>query len=206
MLKHKIKIWMFNKQWRKKNKDNFTTANNTFSIRNVTVGKKTYGPLNIKWYPSATDAKLLIGSYCSIAEKVQFIMGGEHDYKRLSTWPFQSKVYHQQGKQAIDRDIYIEDDVWIGYDTLILSGAHIGQGSVIAARSVVSGNIPPYSVYVGNKIIKYRFSEEIIEKLLKINYQAIEHEKDDEYSRYCQDHIDAGNIDLIIDAFVGDKK
>jgi acetyltransferase-like isoleucine patch superfamily enzyme len=115
------------------------------------VGKATYGPIEVL-YDSGT-ARLSIGNYCSIASNVKFFLGGGHNYRKISTFPFQTKVYKGYGSsnRTEKLDIIVEDDVWIGYDCIILSGSRIGKGSVIGARSVVTGIIPPYSVYVGNK-------------------------------------------------------
>lgn len=99
-------------------------------------------------------------------------------------------------------DIKVEDDVWIGYDCIILSGSVIGKGSVIGARSVVKGTIPPYSVYVGNKVIKRRFPDELINKIEGIDFSKIKHAKGDFYQQYCSSIVNDNNIEEVIDAFV----
>lgn len=194
-----IVIFNRNMKWKKINRDDSTTVNSIFPLESVKVGKYTYGKLNFIWMTNFANVK--IGNYCSIAPEVKFLVGGEHDYRRVSTFPFQTLVYNEKSKEKIDRDIIIEDDVWIGYDCLILSGAHIGQGSVIGARSVVTGYIPPYSVYVGNKLIKKRFPDVIIKKLSKIDYHNIEHKHNDKYKEYCQVKINEDNIDEILRIF-----
>ncbi len=76
------------------------------------------------------------------------------------------------GNEALSKgDIILGDDVWVGINVIICSGITIGQGAVIGAGSVVTKDIPPYSIAVGNpaKVIKKRFSEPLIEKLLSIN-------------------------------------
>lgn len=194
--------------WRLNNKHNFTHANSLFTRSCVTVGKHTYGPIEILY--DSGIAKIEIGNYCSIAKGVKIFAGGGHDYRRISTYPFQSLVYH--GFDLKDRyenlDIFIGDDVWIGYDCIILPGSHIGKGSVIGARSVVTGTIPPFSVYVGNKVIKSRFSQEVIEKIKDIDFSSIEHMEGDKYQQYCTARIDEENVDMIIKAFMdrGDEK
>lgn len=148
------------------------------------------------------DAYVHIGNYCSIGPSVTFLVGGEHNYKRISTYPFQTLVYHEVTRDKnINRNIVIEDDVWIGFDALILSGVTVGKGSVIGARSIVSKDIPPYSIYVGNKIIKKRFSDKIIEKLKKIDYSKINHSSKDSYSDLCQEEVTEDNIDYILHRF-----
>ena len=79
--------------------------------------------------------------------------------------------------EAISKgDIIIEDDVWIGYRSTILSGVHIGQGAVIAAGSVVTKDVPPYTVVAGvpAKNIKKRFPDEMIKELLEIKYESLD--------------------------------
>lgn len=199
----KIKMSIFNLMWRKKNKHNETYANSFFHCKNITVGRNTYGALNIKHYNK--DAKLQIGNYCSIADEVVFLLGGEHDYERITTFPFYSKVYAH--KRIIFppemNDIFVGDDVWIGYRTLILAGVKIGTGCVIGAGSVVAKDIPPYSIYVGNRIIKKRFCDDVIHKLETINWARIEHHPDDGYAKFVTTKVDESNIDSILEKFIG---
>ena len=78
--------------------------------------------------------------------------------------------------EAISKgDIIVDDDVWIGYGATILSGVHIGQGAVIAAGAVVTKDVPPYAIVGGvpAKVIKYRFSPEIIQQLMKLDYSKL---------------------------------
>ena len=96
----------------------------------------------------------------------------------------------------------MEDDVWIGYDVLIMSGVKIGKGSVIGAKSIVTKSVPPYSVYVGNKVIKSRFSTALIDKIRHIDFKTINHIKQDSYQAYCQTQVNEDNIDTILMEFV----
>ena len=89
----KIKLWLKKKEWRKRNGHNETSIVNAFNFAQVSVGKGTYG--GISAILMADDSCIKIGNYCSIGPKVVFMGGGEHDYKRISTYPFQSKVYKQ---------------------------------------------------------------------------------------------------------------
>lgn len=192
----------FKLRWRINNKHNTTKAKNLFHQSSVTVGKHTYGPIEVLY--DNGRGRLTIGNYCSIAREVKFFLGGEHNYHRISTWPFQSKIYsgYRSLKRDENLDIIVEDDVWIGYDCIILPGARIGKGSVIGARSVVVGVIPPYSIYVANKIIKKRFDEEIIKKLKDIDFSKVEHKLGDAYQRYCTDCITEENVKEIMNSFV----
>lgn len=128
---------------------------------------------------------------------------GGHNYLRISTFPFQTKIYGGVGskKRDEDLDIYVEDDVWIGYDTIVLAGARIGKGSIVGARAVVTGTIPPYSVYVGNKVIKKRFPEEIINKISHIEFSKITHFKGDKYEEWCTKEVTPSNVDKILKSF-----
>lgn len=201
----KIRLLIFKIKFRKRNRHNFVTAETYFPLDNVTIGKQTYGPLNVIWM-TPKNAHLKIGHYCSIGPNVKFLVGGEHDYSRISTYPFQTLIYKEKTNKFRNLDICVEDDVWIGYDALIMSGVNIGKGSVIGARSIVTKDVPPYSVYVGNKVIKTRFSSKIIEKLQKIDYSKIEHSYEDEYKQYCQCTIDENNVEKIIKIFCTDKE
>ena len=196
-----IRLQMFKSVWRKKNLHNGTTAETYFPKDNVFVGKKTYGPLKIIWM-APKDTKVIIGNYCSLGPMVTFLVGGEHDYRRISTWPFQSLIYAQKTKGELNRDIVIEDDVWIGYDALIMSGVKIGKGSVVGARAVVARDIPPYSIYVGNKVIKKRFPYEIISKIESLDYTTVEHTFNDEYAKYCQYELSMENVEEVLSAFL----
>ena len=134
------------------------------------MGNYTYGGIHIYSFNNPSE-KLSIGNFCSIAENVTFILGGEHHSNYISNYPFKTRL---KINDIIDRaskgEITVGDDVWIGMNSIILSGVTIGQGAVIAAGSIVSKDVPPYSIYTTNKIIKYRFESEIIEQLLKIDY------------------------------------
>ena len=120
------------------------------------------------------QAQLTIGHFCSISDNVSFLTSGEHYKNHFSTYPFYAHVLGKPEPGGTTKgDIVIGDDVWIGYGATILSGVTIGQGAIIGAGSVVAKNIPPYAVYAGGRIIKYRFPGKMIEKLLKFDYGAL---------------------------------
>ena len=172
-LKNMIKLIKHKKEWRKRNTHNHTTAESEFNIERVEVGKHTYGPLNIKFYDPLNEF-ISIGSFCSIAANVKILGGGEHRYDTVSTFPFQTYIGKRDSIEAISKGpITIEDDVWIGHSSIILSGVNIGQGAIVGAGSIVSKDIPPYAIYAQGKIIKKRFDDDTIEKLLKLNYANI---------------------------------
>lgn len=163
--------------WHKKNSNNSTVAGNLFDVSKVHVGQQTYGTLRV--YNNSDDYGLYIGNYCSIGPQVVFIVASDHPLDRVSTYPFRVMIIKSQRYESISKgDIVIDDDVWIGYNAIILSGVHIGQGAVIAANSIITKDVPPYAVVAGNpaKIIKYRFNEEVINELLKIDYSKLKTE------------------------------
>lgn len=163
--------------WKKKNRHNYTTAGNNFDISHVTVGKKTYGTINVLLHNP--NYYLKIGSYCSIAPDVMFILASDHRMDCVSTYPFKFHCVKCASFEAISKgDIIIDDDVWIGYGATIMSGVHIHQGAVIAAGALVSSDVEPYAVVGGvpAKVIKFRFSKEIIAKLLKIDFEKVDDE------------------------------
>jgi acetyltransferase-like isoleucine patch superfamily enzyme len=161
-----IKLAFFRMKWRRNNKHNYTTPHRIFDTRVVNVGRFSYGPLHVYSFGSINE-KLSIGDFVSISSDVKFVLGGNHAMGNLSTFPFKAKLLREGNESYSKGPIIVGDDVWIGMNCVILSGLKIGQGAVIAAGSVVVGDIPPYSIVGGNpaKIIKYRFKENIIEQL-----------------------------------------
>lgn len=177
-LKRKFVLYLFDKKWRKMNKHNFTHASEEkFDSSRVFVGNGSYGKLNIKNYGSQVIVK--IGNYSSVADGTVFLASLEHQTNTISTYPY--KVYYTgcKAETKTKGDIIVEDDVWIGYGATIMSGVHIGQGAVIAAGAVVAKDVPPYAIVGGvpAKVIKYRFSPELIEELLKIDYGKLTKEQ-----------------------------
>lgn len=199
----KIRVKIQNKKWRKINKHNYTEICNRFDFSLVNVGNYTYGDLNIIHF-GPKSSKLYIGNFCSIAAEVKFVLGGEHNYKNLSTYPFK-KRFKGEEETLTKGDIFVEDDVWIGYGTVILSGVKIGQGAVIGAGSVVRRDVPPYAIYVGDKVIKYRFNEKIIEKLLSINYSKLKEENICKNINKMYENINEENVDEILRKIRGEE-
>jgi len=142
------------------------------------VGKHTYGHGKIDVKKWNDNNKILIGSFCSIADKCVIFLGGNHRTDWVTTYPFGHINQHifdsfnGIGHPASNGDVVIGNDVWIGCNVTIMSGVNIGDGAVIAANSHVVKNVKPYEIIGGNpaKHIKYRFNDEIIEKLLKIRW------------------------------------
>lgn len=131
--------------------------------------------------------KLIIGKFCSIACGTQFVMGtANHRINSITTYPFnvfggawEENTPPHLSQLPYKGDIIIGNDVWIGRECVIMPGVKVGDGSIIATRSVVTKNIEPYSIVGGNpaRFIKKRFDDEFIELLLKIKWWDFEPQK-----------------------------
>ncbi|MCK8143300.1 CatB-related O-acetyltransferase [Flavobacterium sp. I-SCBP12n] len=160
---------------------------NIITNPNIDVGDFTYYDdfenvgnfeKNVKYHFDFIGDKLIIGKFCMIASDVKFIMNGaNHLTKSISSFPF--AIFGDDWKDAMIGKEYpnkgnteIGNDVWIGFNATIMPGIKIGDGAIIASNSVVSSNVEPYSIVGGNpaKEIKKRFTNEQIEKLLKISW------------------------------------
>jgi acetyltransferase-like isoleucine patch superfamily enzyme len=190
----------FHTLWRAHNHDNDTHAGNNFNPCTVSVGKHSYGALYIYNY-NADVENIIIGNYVSIAGDVKFIAGGEHKYTCLTTYPHKTLNFMEGPEAKCKGPIIVEDDVWIGFGCIILSGVKIGQGAVIAAGSVVTKDVPRYAIVGGNpaKIIKYRFNENIRDLLFRIDYQLIEYDNFKNIKNMLYNDITQFNIHSMIE-------
>ena len=131
---------------------------------------------NVLYHYPIHQEKLIIGKFCSIACGTKFMFNcANHTLKSLSTYTF--PLFYEEWEleksnitTAWDNkgDIVIGNDVWIGYEAVIMAGVHIGDGAIIAARAVVTKDVPPYTIVGGTpaKEIRKRFDAEVIEQLL----------------------------------------
>lgn len=178
-----LKLNKFRRKWNTMNPYNTTRPMNCFDPTLVKVGKETYGDLCIVTFNNIS--KLVIGCFCSIAQNVTFMLDVEHHLSHISSYPFSTKILGNEDEAFSKGNIIISDDVWIGYGATIMSGVHVGQGAVVAAGAVVTKDVPPYAIVGGvpAKVIKYRFTDEIIEALMKVDYSKIT-------DKMIKDHID----------------
>lgn len=139
----------------------------------LSIGEWTYGDPTVSWHePGRT---LTIGRFCSIAPEVVIMLGGNHHTEWISTFPFAELMGDDTelpGHECTRGDVSIGHDVWIGQGALILSGVTIGDGAVIAAHSVVTRDVAPYSISGGNpaRHLRYRVPEDAIADLLEIQW------------------------------------
>ena len=162
------------------------------------TGKYTYG-INKNTHVSLRGGEVAIGSFCSFGGGLRIYTGkGSNRTEFVSTFPFgfiHEKTFPNDPKNLLlddPGDVVIGNDVWVGENTKILSGVTIGDGVVIANNSHVVKNVEPYSVVGGNpaKHIKFRFDEETIKKLLKIQWWNWDDEKIQEnVNLLCNDDI-----------------
>lgn len=145
----------------------------------VSMGCGSFGKKTIRWWDN--NSFLIMGKYCSMAD-VTFMLGGDHRTDWTTTYPFSvlwSQALHIPGHPKSKGNIYVGNDVWLGLHTLILSGVSIGDGAIICPGSVVTKNVPPYAIASGNpaRVIKYRFDNPTIEKLIQIAWWDWPHEE-----------------------------
>lgn len=172
--------------------------------KNVKIGAYSYVAAN-------TDIENAeIGKYCSIADHCRIGMSG-HSLQYISTSPiFTQRVNALQecwigedifAHKSVDERVYLGNDVWIGSHALIKGGVHIGNGACVAAGAVVVKDVPPYAIVGGvpAKIIRYRFSEDVIAKLEELQWWNMPEEKLKEHIALFQkenataDEMDAMN-------------
>ena len=183
-IKNRLTHYIARRKWREVNAHNGTYMGGYFEINTVSVGKETYGLLNIISHNEVN--RLEIGNYCSIAPNVVFVLSGEHATDYISTFPFKTHTLKSQKYEAESHgNIIVDDDVWIGTGAIIMSGVHIHQGAVIAAGAVVTKDVQPYEIVGGipAKTLRKRFEQDIINELLNVDYSALDKQQ-------IKEHID----------------
>lgn len=159
---------------------------------------------NVLYHYPIHREKLIIGKFCSIACGTKFLFNcANHTLKSLSTYTF--PLFYEEWEleksnitTAWDNkgDIVIGNDVWIGYEAVIMAGVHIGDGAIIAARAVVTKDVPPYTIVGGTpaKEIRKRFDTEVIQQLLKLKWWDWSTNK----IRQCLPYIAEGKLDELL--------
>jgi virginiamycin A acetyltransferase len=168
---------------------------NTILNPNIVVGDYTYYDdpedsenfeRNVLYHFPFIGDRLIIGKFCALARGIKFIMNGaNHKLDGFSTYPFQifgngwEKVTPQIGELPYKGDTVIGNDVWIGYETVVMPGVQVGNGAIIAAKSVVVSDILPYTIVGGNpaKLIRQRFDDNVIQALIEVAWWNWEIEK-----------------------------
>jgi acetyltransferase-like isoleucine patch superfamily enzyme len=147
------------------------------------VGDYTYGNPRVR-FPEA-GVKLTIGRYCSISDDVTIMVGGNHRPDFVTTYPFAAipqlwpEAKGLTGHHVSKGDVTIGHDVWMGTGCIVMSGVSIGTGAVIAARAVVTKDVPAYGIVAGNPgVVKsHRFAPAIIERLLATHWWDLPRER-----------------------------
>jgi len=161
---------------------------NTVSNPQIEIGEYTYydDPENpedfernvLYLFPFIGD-RLIIGRFCAIARGVRFIMNGaNHRMSGFSTYPFNifaagwERVTPAPDQLPFRGDTVVGNDVWIGYEAMVMPGVRIGDGAIVAARSVVTSDVEPYTIVGGNpaRPLRRRFDDETIAELLAIRW------------------------------------
>ncbi len=178
---------------------------------NIIVGDYTYYDdfenvenfeQNVKYHFDFTGDKLIIGKFSMIASGVKFIMNGaNHLTSGLSTYPF--SIFGNGWENAMENksfpnkgDLIIGNDVWIGHNATLMAGITVGDGAIIATNSTVVKDVPPYAIIGGNpaNVIRHRFAEETISKLLEIKWWDWDIEK---ITKNVQ-HLTSGDVDKLL--------
>ena len=158
---------------------------------------------NVLYHYPINHDRLIIGKFCSIACGAKFIFNcANHTLKSLSTYTFplffeEWDLPKTEVATAWDNkgDIVIGNDVWIGYDAVIMAGVHIGDGAIIGTRAVVTKDVEPYSIVGGvpAKEIRKRFAPDVVAKLLELEWWNWPIEK----IKNSIDHIQSGDIEAL---------
>ena len=185
---------------------------NVITAPNIQVGDYTYydDPVDptafernnvlFNW-PEFGD-RLIIGKFCAIASGVRFVMGSaNHRMCSISTYPFhvfggawEAHTPPHLSQLPFKGDTVVGNDVWLGRESVVLPGIHIGDGAIVAASSVVTRDVPPYTLVGGNpaREIRKRFDPELTELLLELRWWDLEPEQlDDFLPTLCSGDLDA---------------
>ena len=158
---------------------------------------------NVLYHYPVNGDRLVIGKYCSIACGAKFLLNSaNHTLRSLSTYPF--PIFYEAWGTPVSEvssawdnrgDIVIGNDVWIGYEAVILSGVHIGDGAIIGARAVVTRDVEPYTIMGGvpARPIRKRYDEETIQRLLALRWWDFPPEQ----MQKCLDALERGDLQAL---------
>lgn len=165
------------------NINTLTFVKPTIKNPNIVVGDFTYFAdtdfeKHVTHHYDFIDDKLIIGKFCQIGAGVEFVMNGaNHQMNAVSTYPFYIFGSWDQSAPSkedlpLKGDTVVGNDVWIGQNSTILPGVHIGDGAIMGLNSVVTRDVPPYTIVAGNpaKTVRKRFDDELIDLLLKLKW------------------------------------
>ena len=139
--------------------------------QHIFIGDNTAIGPNCVFLAGVADIK--IGRYVMFGPNVCVVSG---DHRTDIIGEYMRNVTNDMKGDGYDKEVVIEDDVWLGANVTVLKGVTIGRGSIVAAGALVRKNVPPYSVYINDQKIKSRFTDAEIsehEKLLKEKYGSI---------------------------------
>ena len=186
---------------------NFVKAANIFIGDYTYFDDRRYGPdkfeeYNVLYNYDFSKVKLIIGKFCALAAETRFIMTGDHKLDAISTYPF--PIFGQGWEIAfnvhdlpVKGDIIVANDVWFGYDALVMNGVTIGNGAIIAAGAVVVKDVPAYAIVAGNpaKVVKMRFDDKTIQRLEKIAWWDWDIEKINKHLKLIC-HLDVDQLEM----------
>lgn len=207
LIRDRLRYARFITAWRRANPLNETRPANLFDMTRVRVGPHSYGPLEVHDF-GEENAGLTIGSFCSIAAGVRFVLGGNHRHDTMFTFPFKVKIAGAASESWSKGPIVVGDDVWIGMHAMILSGVRVGKGAVIAAGSVVTHDVEPFAIVAGNPAFfkRFRFSENIRQKLLQRRYEDIDIARVARNVDALYERLDEEEADRLIAEFFPQRK
>lgn len=185
-IKSVVRLLLFRRRWRRRFPESQIVPRNVFGADGVEVGRGSYGAVRV--VTSSENPRIRIGAWCSFAD-ITVVCGNEHPMDRLTTYPFRAKLLRECGGEGVpkgDRGVTICDDVWVGHNAVILDGVTLGRGCVVGAGAVVSKDVPPYGVAVGNpaRVVKSRFPEEVVGRLLALDFERLD-------EGYARSHVGA---------------
>jgi acetyltransferase-like isoleucine patch superfamily enzyme len=164
------------------------------------MGPHSYDDPLVLAYEGDT-ARVTVGAYCSLGQDVTFMLGGAHRVDWVTTFPLRARLgldgAFRDGHPTGRGDIVVGSDVWIARDALVLSGVTIGDGAVVATRSVVTRDVRPYAIVAGNpaREIRRRFTDDQIDALVRLKWW----EWPDDVVLDNVEALSSGDIDAFID-------